>query len=88
MPVVSIGPTCGRRGCARPEWKDRLCARCWRLAQLFGRDPHLFAYEPLHGYADARDAVELPWDELEREALARGVAPADVIARGPGPGAD
>jgi hypothetical protein len=86
MPIVSTGPVCARRGCGRPEWKDRLCARCRRLADLFGKDPLLFAYEPLHGYADARGAVALPWDELEREARARGVALADLIARGPHPG--
>jgi hypothetical protein len=77
---------CARRDCRRPEWKDGLCARCWRLADLFGRDPRLFAYEPLNGYSGARDAVALPWEELEREARIRGVAPADLIARGPHPG--
>jgi len=81
MPIVSVGPVCARRGCTRPEWKDRLCARCWRLAALFGRDPRLFAYEPLDGYTDERDAVPLPWGDLEREAGARGVPIADVIAR-------
>jgi hypothetical protein len=34
--------------------------------------PRLFAYEPLNGYADARDAVALPWDRLERELLGGG----------------
>jgi hypothetical protein len=89
MPIVSVGPVCARRGCTRPEWKDGLCARCWRLAALFGRDPGLFAYEPLDGYADERDAVPLPWDDLEREAGARGVPVADLMARrGPGSARD
>ncbi|HEX2102959.1 MAG TPA: hypothetical protein VHF51_04870 [Solirubrobacteraceae bacterium] len=79
MPIVSTGPVCARRDCSRPEWKDRLCARSWRLADRFGKDPGLFAYEPLDGYADARDAVALPWEHLEREARGRGVAPADLI---------
>ena len=45
----------------------------------------MFAYEPLNGYADARDSVALPWEALEAEAEARGMALADVLARlGPG----
>jgi hypothetical protein len=86
VPVVSTGPVCARRDCGRPEWKDRLCARCWRLAELFGKDPRLFTYEPLDGWADARDAVALPWEELEREARALGIAPADLIGGRPAPG--
>lgn len=27
---------------------------------MFDKDPKMFAYEPLHGYGDARDAVEPP----------------------------
>jgi hypothetical protein len=50
---------------------------------MFGRDPRMFAYEPLDGYADARDTVSLPWDELERRAAARGVAVADLLAESP-----
>ena len=41
----------------------------------------MFAYEPLKGYADARDAVALPWEHLEREAAARGMGLADFLAR-------
>jgi hypothetical protein len=29
----------------------------------------MFAYEPLNGYADAHDAVALPWDRLQGELL-------------------
>ena len=72
MPITYTGSTCARRDCARPEWKDGLCGRCWRLAALFGRDPALFAYEPLHGYEGDRDAVGLPWDQLERRLLGGG----------------
>ena len=69
VPIVHVGSRCARRGCSRPDWKDGLCGRCWRLATMFGRDPALFAYEPLDGWADDRDAPPLPWDELERELL-------------------
>ena len=65
MPIVHTGPTCARRGCSRPDWKDGLCSRCWRLATLFGRDPGLFAYEPLDGWRDARDAPALPWERCD-----------------------
>jgi hypothetical protein len=86
MPIAFTGPLCDRRDCGRPLWKDGLCVRCWRLARLFGKDPRLFAYEPLTGWADDRDAVPLPWDALEREAGARGLALADLLARRPAPG--
>ena len=69
MPIALTGPTCARHDCPRPAWSDGLCVRCWRLARLFGRDPRLFAYEPLNGYADAHDAVALPWHRLEGELL-------------------
>jgi hypothetical protein len=65
MPIVHTGPTCARRGCPRPDWKDGLCARCWRLAALFGRDPRLFAYEPVDGWRDERDTVPLPWERCD-----------------------
>ena len=83
MPIVHIGSTCARRGCARPDWKDGLCSRCWRLGHLFGRDPRLFAYEPLDGYGDERDAVALPWERWEQRARAEGVPLADLIAQPP-----
>ena len=80
MPVTFIGPRCARRGCQRPIWEDRLCANCWRLADLFGKDKEMFAYEPLHGYSDDGDAVELPWQGWEREASASGLGLADLFA--------
>jgi hypothetical protein len=64
VPIAITGPVCARRGCAFPQWKDTLCSRCWRLAYMFGRDPLLFAFQPLHGYCDERDAVELPWEAI------------------------
>ena len=87
VPIVYTGSSCARRGCTRPDWKDGLCNRCWRLARMFGKDPALFAYEPLDGWRDARDAVALPWDRWEREARARGVALADLLAAAPEHGA-
>jgi hypothetical protein len=72
VPIAFTGPICARRDCPRPDWRDGLCVRCWRLARLFGRDPGMFAYEPLNGYGDARDTVALPWDRLERELLGGG----------------
>jgi hypothetical protein len=66
MPIRVTGPICPRRGCRRPSWKDDLCARCWRLARMFGRDPLLFAYEPLDGYRDELDTVPVDWERWER----------------------
>jgi hypothetical protein len=74
-----VGQVCARRGCQRPHWKDGLCVRCWRFAELFGKDPRLLAYVPLGGYRDQRDAVELPWGEWEQEADARGVDIIDLL---------
>jgi hypothetical protein len=37
---------------------------------MFGKDPRLFAYEPLHGYRHETDTVPLPWDHLEQDLLA------------------
>lgn len=47
---------------------------------MFGKDPDMFAYEPLDGYRGERDSVALPWDSLEAEAQARGLGVADVLA--------
>jgi hypothetical protein len=84
MPITFVGPVCARPGCHCPTWKDRLCARCWRLARLFDKDLKMFAYEPLHGYRDDRDAVALPWELWEREGTARGLGLADLFAEAPG----
>jgi len=70
VPIRLTGDRCARRGCDRPLWKDGLCNRCWRLARFFGKPPELLAFDPLDGYADDRDAVELPWADVER--LVRG----------------
>lgn len=43
----------------------------------------MFAFVPLHGYADDRDAVELPWERLGEEAEARDISVADVLAESP-----
>ena len=69
MPIAFTGSTCARRDCPRPVWSDGLCVRCWRLARLFGKDPRMFAYEPLQGWTDGRDTVALPWERLERDLL-------------------
>jgi hypothetical protein len=50
---------------------------------MFGKDPLLFAYQPLAGYRDERDAVELPWDHWEAAARARGLAITDLLAEPP-----
>jgi hypothetical protein len=47
---------------------------------MFGKDPKMFAYEPLHGYRDERDAVALPWAELERAAREGGRSLAEALA--------
>ena len=85
MPLIYTGPLCARRGCRRPDWGrgHGLCHACMRLARLFGKDPELFAYTPLDGYADHRDAVELPWQRWEDEAHAHGRSVADLLGRGP-----
>ena len=70
MPVTHYGPLCARPGCRRPDWEDGLCHACRRLARMFGRDPHLFAYVPLHFEPDA-----LPWDEWQAELLGREQPP-------------
>lgn len=82
VPVTYVGPLCARRGCPRPAWNDGLCPACWRLARFIGKDPRLFAYEPLDGYRDARDAVELPWEQLERAAQAGGRTLAEQLGEG------
>ena len=69
MPITLVGQTCARRGCSRPHYKDGLCGRCWRFARLFHKDPAMLAYMPLNGYAGARDAVEVPWEELDLAKL-------------------
>ncbi|MDQ3356341.1 MAG: hypothetical protein M3502_06445 [Actinomycetota bacterium] len=83
MPITSYGPLCARRGCRGPVWRDRLCGNCWRLARLFGKDPRLFAYQPLQGYSNDRDAVELPWEQWEQAANAGGRGIADLFRSTP-----
>ena len=82
MPIASYGPLCRRRGCRGPAWREGLCPHCWRLARLFGRDSHLFAYQPAKGYRDELDADELPWNRWEREAGEGGGGIADLFASG------
>ena len=48
---------------------------------MFGKDPALFAYEPLDGYRDEGDAVALPWERWESEARAGGASLADLLGR-------
>jgi len=50
---------------------------------LFGKDPEMFCYEPLNGYAGDRDAVELPWESWERSAAAQGQGVGDLFALPP-----
>jgi len=40
----------------------------------------MFAYEPLGGYLDERDAVELPWERWQEEAGVRGRDIASLFA--------
>ncbi len=83
MPITYIGPLCARRGCNRPAYDDGLCALCRRLARLFGKDPQMFAYEPLDAYKDDRDAVELPWERWEQAGRLRGGGIADLFGDAP-----
>jgi hypothetical protein len=87
VPITFVGQTCARRGCTRPHYKDGLCGRCWRFAKLFKKDPRMLAYKPLEG---GLDSVELPWEQWETEARARGVDVVDLLAQQPPPegGAD
>ena len=49
----------------------------------------MFAYEPVDGYRGDRDAVELPWDQWETEAGARGESVVDLLpSRTAGPRSD
>jgi hypothetical protein len=66
VPIRLTGPHCARRGCARPLWKDDLCARCWRFGRVFNKPPELLAYQPLDGYRSDTDAVELSWQDVDR----------------------
>lgn len=50
---------------------------------MFGKDMEFFAYQPLHGYRDGHDAVELPWKLWEQEAQGRGLGLADLFAEAP-----
>ena len=59
---------------------DPLCGPCLQLARLFKREPRMFAYEPVDGYRNERDAVELPWERWEDEAGAQGKSVVDLIA--------
>ncbi len=52
---------------------------------MFGKDPALFAYEPLDGYGDQRDAIEWAWQRWEQEARERGLGVADLVAEAPPP---
>ncbi len=67
-------------------WKAPLCAYCWRLARFLEKDPEMFAYVPLHGYRDGRDAVELPWEHWEHEAEAGDRSIADLFMEAPAEG--
>jgi hypothetical protein len=82
VPITFVGQLCARRGCGRPHWKDGLCVRCWRFAELFGKDPGMLAYKPLDGRLDS---VELPWDEWERQARERGVDVVELLTEDPPP---
>jgi len=45
----------------------------------------MFAYAPLDGYCDDRDAVEFPWERWEQEVGAQGRGLADWFADMPAP---
>jgi len=64
MPIIAMGPVCDRRGCRKPVYEGVLCFDCWRLARMFGRDPAMFALQPLYGWRDEHDAVEVPVERL------------------------
>ena len=53
---------------------------------MFEKDPKMFAYEPLYGYGDDRDAVELPWEQWAQEAESRERGVADLFAEPPDEG--
>lgn len=53
---------------------------------MFGKDPAMFAYEPLDGYRDEHDAVGLPWERWQEEAGARGQGLVDLFADEPDTG--
>ena len=40
----------------------------------------MLAYKPLDAYSGGRDAVQLPWDEWEKEARARGIDVVELLA--------
>jgi len=44
----------------------------------------MFAYEPIGGYHDERDAVALPWDRWQEEAGTRGGDIVSLFAVAPG----
>ena len=46
----------------------------------------MFAYEPVDGYRDERDAVELPWEKWETEAVSRGESVVDLFTKPEPPG--
>ena len=83
MPLELVGPSCARRGCGRPEWKDGLCSRCWRFGKVFDKPPQLLAYEPLDGYRDERDSIGLPWEDWEQEARENGTTLAELLSQRP-----
>jgi hypothetical protein len=43
----------------------------------------MLAYKPLDAYAGGTDAVELPWEEWEREARERGIDVVDLLVERP-----
>ena len=81
MPVTNLRPHLRPPGLSRPIWNDSLCGPCWNLCRLFRKDTRMFAYEPVDGYRGDRDAVELPWDQWETEAVARGESVVDLFTK-------